>query len=147
MTTADRRIPRGPLSTCLIWLALAALAASACSSDDDTLKETHDFVDAAGRACQATLERTSTSSPVVFSSVACDGAGKECSTESTPCFQLSVPMGTTELLNCPACCIGSSSSIVTSECSTVTCQADADCIYAEASCQDGVCVCADGHCE
>ena len=132
------------MAKCVIWLALAVLA---CSSDDDTLKETHEFVDAAGRACQATLERTSTSSPVVFSSVACDGAGKECSSESTPCFQLLVPDDMTGLLNCPACCVGASNSFVTSECSPVACEADADCIYAEATCQDGVCVCADGHCE
>jgi hypothetical protein len=127
----------------VLWLALAALS---CSSDDDTIKESHDFADAAGRACQATLERTSKGSPVVFSSVACDGDDKDCSSESTPCFQLSVPDGTVELLNCPACCIGDSSSFVTSECSQVVCETDADCIYAEATCSRGICVCADGHC-
>jgi hypothetical protein len=135
--------PRGPVSTCLRWLALLALS---CSSDDDTIKETHDFADAAGRACQATLERTSTSSPVVFSSVSCDGTGRDCSSDSTPCFQLGVADESVELLNCPACCIGASSSFVTSECSQVVCESDADCIYAEASCMEGVCVCADGHC-
>ena len=131
------------MSRCLSWLALVALS---CSSDDDTLKETHDFADSAGRACQATLERTSTSSPVVFSSVACDGADKDCSNESTPCFQLSVAVGSVELLNCPACCIGDASSFITSECSQVVCETDADCIYAEATCAGGVCACADGHC-
>ena len=131
------------MSRCVLWLALVALS---CSSDDDTIKEAHDFADAAGRACQATLERTSTNSPVVFSSVACDGAAKDCSSESTPCFQLGVPDGSVELLNCPACCIGDSSSFVTSECSQVVCEADADCIYAEATCADGICTCADGHC-
>jgi hypothetical protein len=131
------------MSRRVLWLALAVLS---CSSDDDTIKETHDFVDAAGRACQATLERTSTSSPVVFSSVACDGAGKACSSESTPCFQLSVADGTVELLNCPACCIGDSSSFVTSECSQVVCETHSDCIYTEATCTDGFCACADGHC-
>jgi hypothetical protein len=131
------------MSRCVILLALAVLG---CSSDDDTLKETHDFGDAAGRACRAELERTSSSSPVVSSAVTCDGARKECSPESTPCFQLSVAEGMTELRNCPACCKGSSSSFVNDECSAVVCESDTDCIYAEATCQQGVCNCPDGHC-
>jgi hypothetical protein len=131
------------MSKCSLWLTLLVLS---CSSDDDTIKESHDFADEAGRACRATLERTSTSSPVVFSSVACDGIGRGCSSESTPCFQLSVADDTVELLNCPACCIGDSSSFVTSQCSRVVCESDADCIYTEATCKNGACACADGHC-
>jgi hypothetical protein len=129
---------------CITWLALAALA---CSSDDDTVKESHDFTDAEGRSCQAVLERTSTTSPVVSSSVECDGAGKACSSESTPCFQLSVDAESAQLRNCPACCKGSSSSFVGSECSVVSCQSDADCVFADATCEGGVCNCAQGHCE
>lgn len=131
---------------CTLSLALA-LAAFACSSDDDTIKESHDFSDSEGRSCQAVLERTSDSSPVSSSTVNCDGPGKECSSESTPCFQLSVePMGT-QLRNCPACCKGSSSSFVGSECSPVTCDSDADCVFPDAECDGGVCSCADGHCD
>lgn len=128
----------------LTWLAFTVLA---CSGSADTITETHDFGDAAGRVCQATLERTGESSPVVFSSIQCDGAGRECSSESTPCFQLSVAIDGTELRNCPACCKGSSSSFVGSECSAVVCEIDADCVYAEASCLDGVCTCPNGRCE
>jgi hypothetical protein len=132
------------MSRCVLWLALGALA---CSSDDATVKEDHDFSDGSGRVCQATLERTSSSSPVVFSSVACDGAGKDCSSESTACFQLSVEPNGIQLRNCPACCKGSSSSFVGSECSPVVCQSDSDCVYLDATCDSGVCTCADGHCE
>jgi hypothetical protein len=131
----------------LTWLSLTVLTALACSGSDDTIKETHDFGDATGRVCQATLERTGESSPVVFSSVQCDGAGRECSSESTPCFQLSVAMAGMELRNCPACCKGSSSSFVDSECSAVVCEIDADCVYPEASCLQGVCTCPGGRCE
>lgn len=129
---------------CITWLALAALA---CSSDDDTVKESHDFSDGAGRSCQAVLERTSATSPVVSSSVACDGAGKACSSESTPCFQLSVDPESALLRNCPACCKGSSSSFIGSECSPVTCEVDDDCVFPDAACEDGACSCAGGHCE
>ena len=123
------------------------LAVLSCSSDDPTLKETHAFADAAGRHCQATLERTSISAPVVFSSVSCDGAGRECSSESSPCFQLSLPRDAIELRNCPACCLGSSSSFLSSECSALVCETDADCVYERASCSDGICTCPDGLCE
>jgi hypothetical protein len=128
-------------------VTLLLLGVLACSGSDDTVQEMHDFSDATGRACQATLERTGPSSPVVFSSVACDGAARQCSSESTPCFQLSVAEDGTELRNCPACCRGSSSSFINSECSAVVCEIDADCVYPEASCLEGVCTCPGGRCE
>lgn len=127
---------------CLTWLA-----ALACSSNDDTVKETHDFSDGEGRRCHAVLERMSSSSAVVFSSVECNGAIKDCSSESTACFQLSVEPTSSQLRNCPACCKGSSSSFVSSECSPVVCEDDADCVFPDAKCDGGACSCADGHCE
>jgi hypothetical protein len=132
-----------------MWQRLAgvALLAFGCSSDDATTEATYTFSDAAGRACEATLERTSTSSRVLFSAVSCDGEGKTCSSESSPCFQLSVERDGQELRNCPACCKGSSSSFVSGECSAVTCETAADCVYAEATCEEGICTCADGHCD
>lgn len=125
----------------------ALLALPACSSNDDTITEDHVFSDAQGRICRATLERKGESSPVVFSKVSCDGAGRECSSESTPCFQLSVAPDGTELRNCPACCKGSSSSFVSSQCNAVLCRTQSDCVYADASCTDGVCQCPGGRCE
>lgn len=128
------------------WLSIA-VAVAGCSSNDDTIAEEHSFNDAAGRACEARLERPGESSPVVFSKVACDGVGRDCSSESTPCFQLSVERDGTELRNCPACCKGSSSSFVSTECSAVLCDTATDCVYAEAECTDGVCHCPGGRCE
>jgi hypothetical protein len=127
------------------WLSLVVLLA--CSSNEDTVKETHDFADATGRVCQATLERTGATSPVVFSSVECDGAARKCSADSRPCFQLSVERDGTELRNCPACCRGSSSSFVGSECNAVVCDSSADCVYPEAECTSGICTCPGGRCE
>lgn len=127
-----------------VWLALSVLA---CSSDDPTLKEPHDFRDGEGRSCRAVLERTSETSAVISSTVECDGSSKECSSESAPCFQLSVARMGTELRNCPACCKGSSSSFTSSECSPVTCADRDDCVFSDAECVDGICSCADGRCE
>ena len=132
------------MTRCALWLVLGALS---CSSDDPTIEETHDFVDAAERQCQATLERTSEGSPVVFSSVSCSGAGRECSSESSPCFQLSIAPRSIELRNCAACCKGSSSSFVDGDCSAVVCEGNADCVYPNAECEAGVCTCPNGSCD
>lgn len=121
-------------------------ALSACSSDD-TYKEVHAFTDGALRSCEATLEKTSPSSPSVGQTVGCEGAGRACSEQSTSCFVLSLDVETRTLRNCPACCKGAASSFFSEECSSVVCATDADCVYAEATCVEGVCSCASGYCE
>lgn len=126
------------------WLALLL---SACSSDDDTIKERHDYQDSAGRSCQATLEKTSPGSPSINQTVSCDGEPRACSGESSACFVLSVDGETAEIRNCPACCKGNSSSFVGAECSVLACQQDSDCVYADATCQGGLCLCPGGYCE
>lgn len=129
-------------------LALAlTLCVAACSSDDDTVKERYPFRDTAGRTCQATLEKTSPGSPSVNQSVSCDGEPKACSAEASSCFVLSVDTDSEDIRSCPACCKGSSSSFVGSECAVVVCEADDDCVYAEASCESGSCRCPGGYCE
>ena len=125
----------------LLW------AMTACSSDDPTIKEMHAFVDDAGRACEATLERSSERAPVIASTIACDGAGRECPSGSEPCFLLSVLPESADLLNCPACCLGSSSRFAYEDCSAVTCENDADCVYDRAVCELGSCTCPSGRCE
>ncbi len=124
-----------------------ACAALACSSNSVT-RESRDFSDAAGRACQATLEKTSTSAAAVSESVACDGQGKQCSSSSLPCFELSVTSQTDgyQIRNCPACCKGGASSFFAADCSALVCSSDSDCVFAEAKCQDGVCTCPSGFC-
>jgi hypothetical protein len=126
------------------WLLLSC---AACSSDDDTVKETYAYSDDTGRTCQATLEKTSPGSPSINQSVTCDGGGKECSAESEPCFVLSVDSDTEAIRNCPACCKGNSSSFVGSQCSIVVCETAADCVYAKADCVSGLCSCPGGYCE
>jgi hypothetical protein len=126
---------------------LALLTALACSSGKDTTAEEHAFDDARGHVCRATLEKTSPSAPSVSQSVSCEGDARQCSTEATPCFQLNVDGESTEVRNCPACCKGTASSFVASDCSSLVCENDAGCVYARARCQDGVCVCPNGYCE
>lgn len=120
---------------------------SACSSDDATVTESYQFQDRAGRTCQATLEKTSPSSPSVNQSVSCDGVPKSCSGEASACFVLSVDAESEEIRSCPACCKGNSSSFVGSECAALVCETDRDCVYAEASCEAGSCRCPGGYCE
>jgi hypothetical protein len=127
-----------------LWLLVSC---AACSSDDDTIKETFAFADSTGRACHATLEKTSHGSPSIGQSVTCDGEPNSCSTESAPCFVLSVDSDTDAIRNCPACCKGNSSSFVGSECSIVVCETAADCVYANADCVEGSCSCPGGYCE
>src|SRR5687767_10955037 len=102
-----------------LWLLLSCWA---CASHDDTLKETYAYTDSNGRACQAVLEKTSPGSPSINQSVSCDGEPNTCSSESDPCFVLSVASDTEVIRNCPACCKGNSSSFVGAECSTVVCE-------------------------
>lgn len=130
----------------LLKLSLLLLAGG-CSSDDPTVKETHAFIDDAGRSCEATLERTSDRSPVVSSAVACDSTARECPSSARPCFQLSVRPEGVALLNCPACCLGASSRFSYDDCSGLTCESDADCVYGGAECTDGTCTCPSGRCE
>jgi len=119
----------------------------ACAGGKETSPEDHAFNDAQGRACRATLEKTSASAPSVSESVSCEGERRACSAEATPCFELSVTMDTYAVMNCPACCRGSASSYVSEECSAVVCERDTDCIYQRAVCESGACVCPDGVCE
>jgi hypothetical protein len=125
------------------WLLLSCVA---CSSDDDTFKETFAYSDNTGRTCQATLEKTSPGSPSINQSVTCDGIGRQCK-ESAPCFVLGVDTDTDAIRNCPACCKGNSSSFFGAECSIVVCETAADCVYAKAECVDGLCSCPEGACE
>lgn len=104
-------------------------------------------MDDAGRACDATLEKTSPTAPVVSESVSCDGAARQCSSESSPCFQLNVDTVSYEIRSCPACCRGSASSFSLADCSTVLCTTDDDCIYMQAKCQSGKCRCPLGYCD
>ena len=127
------------------WLLFGSLLG--CSSDDDTIKERHDYQDNSGRSCQATLEKTRAGSPSISQSVSCDGEPKACSGESSACFVLSVEPMSEAIRNCPACCKGSSSSFVDDDCSAVVCQTDSDCVYAEAECLAGLCSCPGGYCE
>lgn len=128
-------------------LLCLALAFGACSSTDDTMKESRDFVDEQGRSCRATLEKTAASAPVLSQTIACDGEGRDCSSESHSCFQLDVDLDTFEIKNCPACCHGMATSFYRADCSTLTCDTDADCVYASATCTDGVCFCPSGSCD
>ncbi|HKY40265.1 MAG TPA: hypothetical protein VJN18_30230 [Polyangiaceae bacterium] len=127
-----------------LWLLLSC---ASCSSDDDTVKETYGYSDSNGRACQATLEKTSPGAPSINQSVSCDGEPKSCSAESEPCFVLSVDSDTDAIRNCPACCKGNSSSFVGRECSIVVCQTATDCVFAKATCATGSCNCPSGNCE
>jgi hypothetical protein len=132
----------------LLGAALLAYVASACSSSGDPTREAHDFSDGEGRVCRATLAKTSQSGPAVSESVSCDAGAKQCAGEAKPCFQLSVAaeVDAYAIRNCPACCLGTASSFVASECTAVVCSTDADCVFAEAKCQDGACVCPQGAC-
>src|ERR1041384_6695899 len=76
----------------------------ACAGGKETSPEEHAFSDADGRACRATLEKTSPSAPSVSESVSCEGEVRACSNEATPCFELSVTTDTYAVMNCPACC-------------------------------------------
>lgn len=128
-------------------ITLTTLTTLVGCSSDDTYKEKHAYTDEAGRSCTATLEKTSSSSPSVGQSVACDGAGRTCSESSTSCFVLSLDSTTRTLRNCPACCSGSASSFYNADCSNLVCSSDSDCVYAEAACVEGHCECASGFCE
>jgi hypothetical protein len=154
---ANQKHSRHPVAM-LRWLAgardarplhvgLALLTAVACSSGKDTTAEQHAFHDDGGRQCRATLEKTSPNAPSVSESVSCEGEGKPCSAEARACFQLNVDDASNQVRNCPACCKGTASSFVSSECSALICEVDTDCVYARAQCQDGVCVCPNGICE
>jgi len=122
------------------------LALVSCSSDQTT-QEVRSFSDGMGRECQATVEKTSPSSPVLSEKVACGGASKTCSGEARACFQLSPNAETAMLRNCPACCKGASSSFVEDECSPVICETALDCVYRNASCEANRCICPNGYCD
>ena len=128
-------------------LALALLAAVACSAGNDTHAEQHPFSDGQGRTCRATLEKASPNAASVGESVSCEGETKQCSAESTPCFQLSIDATSGAVLNCPACCKGTASSFVSSDCSAIVCETDPDCVYTRAQCLNGACTCPNGVCE
>jgi hypothetical protein len=133
----------------LLWAALLlAYVPVACSSTGDLVHEARDFNDAEGRACSASLAKTSQTSPAVSEGVKCDSGAKQCSSDTKACFELSVAgeADAYAIRNCPACCLGTASSFVTSECTTVVCSVNADCIFAHAQCQDGACVCPLGSC-
>ena len=133
----------------LLWSALfLAYVTVACSSTGDLVHEARAFNDAEGRVCSAKLAKTSQTSPAVSESVSCDSGAKQCSSDTKACFELSVAgeADAYAIRNCPACCLGTASSFVTSECTTVVCSANADCIFAHAKCQDGTCVCPLGSC-
>jgi hypothetical protein len=124
-----------------------AFGSIGCSSSKVTSTDQHAFSDGAGRICQATLARTSPTSPPVSESVSCDGAARQCSAESKPCFELSIDSITYEIRNCPACCRGSASSFTAADCSALVCEAASDCVYTQARCVDGACRCPTGNCE
>ena len=132
------------MRTTLLWLALAL---GACSSNDDTTREARDFVDEQGRSCRATLEKTTAGAPVLSQTIACEGEGRDCSSESQACFQLDVDLETFEIRNCPACCRGTATSFYREDCSALTCDTDAGCVYARATCSSGVCLCPSGSCD
>lgn len=147
----DHAMKRGPRRRAGAILGLAGLLAHAafgCSSSGDPEHEAHDFNDAQGRACRATLVKTSKSGAAVSESVSCDADAKACGGEAKPCFELSIAaeVDAYAIRNCPACCLGTASSFVESECTGVVCSADADCVFASAKCQDGACVCPQGSC-
>jgi hypothetical protein len=119
----------------------------ACSSAKVTTTDKHDFSDAAGRICQATLARTSPTSPPVSESVSCEAGAKQCSAESEPCFELSIDSVSYEIRNCPACCRGSASSFTAADCSALVCATAGDCVYTQSQCVDGFCQCPTGNCE
>ncbi len=119
----------------------------ACSSGRATTDEHHDFSDDRGRTCQATLEKTSPTTPPISEAVSCDGDARHCSEESTPCFELSIDRDSYAIRNCPACCHGSASSFVAADCSPLVCASNADCVYRQAKCQDGACTCPNGYCD
>ncbi|HXK20231.1 MAG TPA: hypothetical protein VNG33_20610 [Polyangiaceae bacterium] len=118
-----------------------------CSSGGSTKAELHAFNDDAGRACQATLEKTSPTAPVVSESVSCDSAARQCSSESVPCFELNIDAQSYQIRNCAACCKGSASSFVLADCNAVLCTTDSDCVYAQAKCVSGACTCPQGYCD
>jgi hypothetical protein len=133
----------------LLALGLSPYAVAACSSSGNTIEETRDFSDDQGRNCQAKLKRTSLHAPAVSDSVSCDSPSKQCSSEASPCFELSVADKANHytLRNCPACCSGTASSFVSADCSPVVCSADTDCVFGLAQCQNGTCSCPDGVCD
>ncbi len=132
----------------MLRLALLLLGGvPACSSGRATTEEQHDFSDEAGRTCQAKLAKTSPTTPPVSEAVSCEGDGRQCSHDSTPCFELSIDRDSYAIRNCPACCRGSASSFVSADCSAILCAADADCVYRQAKCQAGACVCPKGYCD
>jgi hypothetical protein len=126
---------------------LVCFVCGACSAGSDTSSERHAFEDGAGRACEAALEKTSSSAASLSVAVSCDGDGKQCSKEAKPCFQLNVDDLNQGLYNCPACCRGSASSFVAADCSALVCETDADCVYSRARCLGGACSCPNGICE
>jgi hypothetical protein len=123
------------------------LLAAACASSTKTTPETHAFKDQSGHTCEATLERTSPGTPPVRESVSCSTEGKQCSGEASPCFQLNVDRTSDEVRNCPACCKGTATSFVGTDCSPLVCEVDADCVYTGAVCKNSFCTCPDGYCE
>jgi len=130
------------------WVrALALFSCSACASGNDVITEDHAFDDDAGRQCVATLTKTSASAPSSSQAVSCASGGKQCSAEASPCFQLNVEDESNQIRNCPACCKGTASSFVSSDCSPLLCQVDTDCVYARAKCDGGSCSCPNGLCE
>lgn len=126
---------------------LLTSSALACSSGKPTLEERYDFSDSAGRDCQAKLEKTSPDARPVSETVNCMGDARQCSAESSSCFELSIDRDSYAILNCPACCLGSASSFLSADCSALVCSVDADCVYRQAKCQDGACVCPNGTCD
>jgi hypothetical protein len=139
-------VRRDPMLKVAHWLMYGALA---CSSGKATVREGHDFSDAGGRICRATLEKTSADAPALSESVECDSGARQCSSESTSCFELSIASQNEgyQIRNCPACCKGNASSFVAANCSAVVCKSDADCIFAQAKCQAGLCICPAGFCD
>jgi len=127
--------------------AALACALLGCSSGGSTKPELHDFSDDAGRACRATLEKTSPTAPVVSESVSCDRAARQCSADSTPCFELNIDTLSYQIKNCPACCKGSASSFVLADCNVVLCTTDSDCVFDQAKCDAGTCKCPQGSCD
>jgi hypothetical protein len=126
---------------------LGWLSCVACSADADTSAEQHVFTDAAGRSCEATLEKSSPSAPSLSQSVRCDGDARQCSPEASACFQLTIDDMTHQIHDCPACCRGTATSYREADCSALVCELDADCVFARAQCSGGACVCPSGGCE